>query len=142
MPNNQRKGVSTGWNALTTLIYSSRSVLVFLSPLHSLPTSSLCVLSVSTSLSFTPKNKTMVRTKPDPEEIDMKPFSQLSKQQGMKGTGRGEKWTGEDRRALFMYVERHGAGNWIAAAASVPGKTAKQVRSHASDLCSVVRLTR
>jgi hypothetical protein len=31
---------------------------------------------------------------------------------------------------LFIYVEKYGAGNWTAAATSVPGKTAKQVRSY------------
>lgn len=59
----------------------------------------------------------------------MKPFSHISKKDS-KGTGigKGEKWAGEDRRALFLYVEKNGAGNWTAAATSVPGKSAKQVR--------------
>jgi hypothetical protein len=69
----------------------------------------------------------MVRTKAKFEELDIKPFPKTSKPQDTKGAGRGEKWSGEDRRALFIYVEKYGAGNWTFAAMSVPGKTAKQV---------------
>jgi hypothetical protein len=74
----------------------------------------------------------MVRTKVKSEELDIKPFSKTTKPPEMKvtGTGRGEKWTGEDRRALFISVEKYGAGNWTATALSVPGKTAKQVRPY------------
>ena len=138
MPSNQRRVDSHGIT-LTTLMSPVYAILL---PLHSLPTSSFSdSLHFSTSLSFAVKKK-MVRTKQRSEDLDIKPFSQDFKPQEMRGTGRGEKWTGEDRRALFMYVERHGAGNWTAAAASVPGKTAKQIRSHASDYCGVLRLTR
>jgi hypothetical protein len=37
------------------------------------------------------------------------------------------KWSGQDRRLLFVYLEKYGAGNWTAAANFVPGKTSKQV---------------
>jgi len=84
----------------------------------------------------------MVRIKPDPEEIDIKPFPASSRQKARPGTGKGEKWSGEDRRALFVYVEKHGAGNWTAAAASVPGKTTKQVHSPAVEFYGIMRLTR
>jgi hypothetical protein len=70
----------------------------------------------------------MVQTKAKFEELDIKPFSQNSKTQDTKGAGRGEKLSGEDRRALFIYIEKYGAGNWTSAAMSVPGRTAKQVR--------------
>jgi len=70
----------------------------------------------------------MVRTNSKPEELDIKPFHKTSKTQEPKGTA-GGKWTGEDRRALFIYVEKYGIGNWTSAAVSVPGKSAKQVRS-------------
>jgi hypothetical protein len=112
------KGGSTlRWITLTTLIFSSHLSLFppFLSP------------SLSLRLSLQIALRKMVRAKPKPEELDIKPFSQNSKTQDTKGAGRGEKWSGEDRRALFIYVERHGAGNWTAAAESVPGKSAKQV---------------
>jgi hypothetical protein len=107
------KGGSTlGWITLTTLIFSSHLSLFppFLSP------------SLSLRLSLQIALRKMVRAKPKPEELDIKPFSQNSKTQDTKGAGRGEKWSGEDRKALFNYVERQGAGNWTAAAASVPGR--------------------
>jgi hypothetical protein len=117
---------------LTILIFSSH-----LSLFPSLPPSSLspslslhCSLFTFLSKSLSSNKRKMVRTKAKFEELDIKPFSQNSKTQDTKGAGRGEKWSGEDRKALFNYVERQGAGNWTAAAASVPGKTAKQVRPH------------
>jgi hypothetical protein len=83
----------------------------------------------------------MVRTKAKSEQLDFKPFSKTTKPQEPKGTGRGEKWTGEDRRALFLYVEKYGAGNWTAAAASVSGKTAKQVRPYSLNFYRMIWLT-
>lgn len=134
MPSNQRRVDSHGIT-LTTLMSLVYAILL---PLHSLPTSSFSNSPhFSTSLSFAARKKT-VRTKQRSEDLDIKPFSQDFKPQEMRGTGKGDKWTGEDRKALFMYVERHGAGNWTAAAASVPGKTAKQVRSHALDFCGTM----
>jgi len=63
----------------------------------------------------------MARIEPSKSSnLDIKPFAKEAK-------GSGAKWSAEDRRLLFMYVERCGAGNWTAAALGVPGKTAKQV---------------
>ena len=139
LPSNQRRVDSSYGISLTTPMSPVYAILL---PLHPLPTSSFSnSLHFSTSLSFASKKK-MVRTKERSEDLDIKPFSKKSKPQEMRGTDRGEKWTGEDRRALFIYVEKHGSGNWTAAAASVPGKTAKQVRSHALAFCGVLRLTR
>jgi hypothetical protein len=121
------KGGSTlGWITLTTLISSPLS-LSLPTPFLFLPTSSLFVPRLSASLSFT-LSKEMVRTETKSEELDIKPFSNTSRPQEMKGTAGGGKWTGEDRKALFIYVEKYGAGNWTAAAGSIPWKTAKQVR--------------
>lgn len=45
------------------------------------------------------------------------------------------KWTPLDRRLLFDYVEQYGSGSWTAAAASVPGKNAKQVSQRCAARC-------
>jgi hypothetical protein len=130
MPSDQRRS-TPGWITLTTLIFSSHlSLFPPLPPSSLSPSLSLRCLLFTFLFKSLPSNKRkMVRTKPNPEELDIKPFPKISKPQEMKGTAGGGKWTGEDRRALFIYVERHGAGNWTAAAESVPGKSAKQVHS-------------
>jgi hypothetical protein len=68
----------------------------------------------------------MVRTQSTPSDFDIDDIKPSTTTKTVKGNG--AKWSGEDRRLLFVYVEKYGAGNWTAAANLVPGKTSKQVR--------------
>ena len=67
----------------------------------------------------------MVRTKSTSSDIEIDEIKPSTTSKTAKGNG--AKWSGEDRRLLFIYVEKYGAGNWTAAASFVPGKTSKQV---------------
>ena len=67
----------------------------------------------------------MVRTKSDSSDIVIDEIKPSITSKSAKGNG--AKWLGEDRRLLFVYVEKYGAGDWTAAANFVPGKTSKQV---------------
>lgn len=114
----QRRGGSSCSITSTTLIFSSSP---FISQHPTFPIHNLWQPN---------QHPKMVRTNSNSSsdaDIDIKPtFKNLgSKHPGGKANG---VWTGNERKLLFDYVEKNGAGNWTAAAVGVPGKTAKQVR--------------
>jgi hypothetical protein len=92
----------------------------------SLPFSHRYSYRIETELSNQIHN--MVRTKSSSSDIDIDIDDIKPSTTSKTAKGNGAKWSGEDRRLLFVYVEKYGAGNWTAAANLVPGKTSKQVR--------------